>query len=134
MDGTIRETIARNITVLMKINKISQKDLERRSGVSQATISNLLNPNSNVHYSPTAQILEKIAGAFEIKLWQLLIPDISPELLLSRTIEKVVENFVAADDQGRDAITRIAEAELRYAQFRSLPQGQAAKQNVKTNK
>jgi Helix-turn-helix. len=121
MDETSKSTIAANISLLMKINKVSQKELERRSGVSQATISNLINPASNTKYSPTAAILEKIAKAFNIKLWQLLIPNIPPELLASRTIEKVLENFVAADNQGRDAISRIAEAELRYIQFRSQP-------------
>ncbi len=119
MDETIKTTVATNIALLMKINQISQKELERRSGVSQATISNLLNPSFNPRYSPTTNVLEKIASAFDIKLWQLLIPNIPPDLLASRTIEKVLENFVAADDQGRDAISRIAEAELRYVQFRS---------------
>lgn len=121
MDENARTTVATNVAMLMDGAKISQKELERRSGVSQATISKLLNPSSDPRYAPTITVIEKIADAFGIKPWQLMIPSLPPELLSSHVVEKIVENFSAIDDEGRDTVSRIAQAELRYTQYRANP-------------
>ncbi|MBU2805880.1 helix-turn-helix transcriptional regulator [Acidithiobacillus ferridurans] len=102
--------------MLMRVNDLSQVDLAKKAGVSQRTISNILNPDVDPAYSPTLNNIEKIAISLKIKVWHLLLPNIPPELLTSRTIEKVVENYTQIDESGRNEINRVAEAEVRYHQ------------------
>lgn len=52
-----------NLEEFMRMRKMSQSELSRRSGVRQATISEILHG----HTSPTLQVLQKLANALSVR-------------------------------------------------------------------
>nr|MDQ2694713.1 helix-turn-helix domain-containing protein [Pseudomonadota bacterium] len=84
----------------------SQRELARRAGVSQKTISNLENVAAS-RESPKMDIVERVANAFGQELWQLLIPE---------ETERLIVNYTHASPNGRQHIDRIAELEAKYGQ------------------
>lgn len=115
MDKRTKMAIAENLDKLMKHHGLSQKDVEGRSGVSQRTISNILNADADPRYSPTIHIIEKLAASFSLPAWQLQIPDLPIEVLTSHNLAKIVDAYSTIDQNGRDMVSRISEAEARYS-------------------
>ena len=112
MPESMHETIATNTAKLKVHFGMPQKAIAKKAGLSQRTVSNALNPGSVD--SITAGTIEKLAECFGIEGYQLLIPGLPIEELLSKRIQKVIECYVQADPEGRENIARIAENEMRY--------------------
>lgn len=72
----IEDILAENVEKLMSahIDLNSQAKLGKKSGVGQRTVGRILNKEG----FPTADKLAKIAAAFELMPWQLLVPDLDP--------------------------------------------------------
>lgn len=90
-------------------------DLARHSGVSKSALSYLLNYQDNSDRHPTTETIGGIAAAFGLPVWQLMIPDLPTELLQSRRVTRLIENYRDAPEEGRATVERIAESEVRYA-------------------
>lgn len=69
-------TLATNLRSLMEasVELRSQAAVARRAGVDQRTVGRILNRE----HSPTVTQLERLARAFSISPWQLLVPDYDP--------------------------------------------------------
>lgn len=74
-DHQTRQILARNVLILMTLREWSQADLEKRAGVSQKTVSNVLNRRQ----STQLDIIEKLAAAFKVEPFQLLLPNLFPQ-------------------------------------------------------
>ena len=72
----LRNTIAENIKTLMLCTPAleTQEKLSKKTGIGQATLSRTLNAAT----WPSSKIIEKIAKAFRIEPWQLLVPGFQP--------------------------------------------------------
>lgn len=72
----IEDILAENVAKLMEahIDLSSQTKLGKKSGVGQRTVGRILNKEG----FPTADNIAKIAAAFELMAWQLLVPDLNP--------------------------------------------------------
>lgn len=112
MSNSMHITIADNTSKLKSHLSMSQKDIAKKAGLSQRTVSNALNPGSVD--SLTMESIEKLAECFGIEPYQLLIPNLPIEELLSKRIQKVIECYSQANPDGRENIARIAENEMRY--------------------
>ena len=108
------KALADNVRRLMDAHKLTQNQFATRAGVSQKSISDLLNYGGNVSKEPRLGTIEKIAKGFEIPPWQLQIPGLPVELLRDHAVGKVLENYRDAGPIGREHIRRIAESEVRY--------------------
>jgi transcriptional regulator with XRE-family HTH domain len=106
------KNLARNLRRLMEFFKANQKEVAKKAGVSQKTISNMLNPGEQK--SPQLSVIEKVASAFGVKTWHLLIPNCPDELLFNHSIEKLVENYILNDDKGRKATLSVSEVRAQY--------------------
>lgn len=51
-----------------------QAQVAAKSGCSQTTVGRILNKQMD----PTTEMLEKLAGAFGLSAWQLLVPGLEP--------------------------------------------------------
>lgn len=110
-----REVVARNLAVLMKAKGFeSQSALAERAGVSQKTISNLLNPGQGVN-SPTMDKVTAVATALGIEMWHFLLPEIPESAGDFRTLSQVVSDFVQSAPEGRTHIARAAEMERKLS-------------------
>lgn len=112
MDSTTRAAIAANIKRLRARQKWTQDELATRAGVAQTLISYLEKPDSK---SPTIETMEKVAAAFGIPAWTLMIDTdrLDPERM--RSLDSVVHSYVNLPADGQASIHRVADMEVRYA-------------------
>ena len=105
-----RDVLARNLSYLMKKNEVSERTLEKLSGVSQKQINNIRN---EVH-TPSLDTIEKIATVFGIAGWHMIMPELPESLLESPAIENLVKSYTKASEEGREVILKLAEREGKY--------------------
>lgn len=91
----------------MEHHEDTQSTLSKKSGVSQKTISNMLNPGDN--NSPNLANVALIAKAYKLQTWHMLYPNAPLDILINTSIEKFVENYAHADKDIREAWARVAE-------------------------
>jgi transcriptional regulator with XRE-family HTH domain len=114
-----RAILAKNLTRLLAVGAAhglpsTQAALSRRSGVSQKTISNWLDPSRGV--APVLDKLELVADVYRLEVWQLLVPDLPDDMLLIGHLKRLVANYGnIANPAARRYIEQIAEAEANYA-------------------
>lgn len=113
METDCRTALAKNLKALMDHHGYTQTKLAEKSGVSQRNISNVL--NADCESSPTLETIDKLARAFHLTSWHLLLPGLQIDLLTNSRLEKVVENFTNATHEGRDMISRVSDREAAIA-------------------
>ncbi len=77
MTFDIKQTLAENLVRLMHhddAHPITQAELARRSKVDQRYIGRLL----NAEFNASVKVLEKLAKAFDLQPWQILVPGLDP--------------------------------------------------------
>ncbi|WP_449425982.1 helix-turn-helix domain-containing protein [Rhodanobacter lindaniclasticus] len=120
MQRDIALAFARNLQRLMDHHGLSQAELARKTGVGQSTLSKLLNTEDPSAMNPRSSTVQELADFFDVPGWQMLIPDMPLELLLSKRVTKLIENYRDAPDQGRAQVERVAESEVKYAVAESV--------------
>jgi transcriptional regulator with XRE-family HTH domain len=105
--NTEAKNLAKNIKLLMDYYEHTQAALESKSGLSQKTISNALNPGETK--TPTLKTIEQIATVYNMKAWQLLYHDATIDILINSSFEKVVSNYAKVGKDEREAWAHIAE-------------------------
>jgi len=108
------QVIAQNIRLLMSEHGLSQAALGRKAGVAQTLLSGLLGREEGIK-NPQSSTVDKIADAFGIQPWKLMLPNADIALLKDQQLEALIERFTECPTDGRQAILRTAEAEVRYA-------------------
>jgi transcriptional regulator with XRE-family HTH domain len=84
----LRNTIAVNVRHLMELSEDckSQPSLAKKSGVSQRTVSNLLNPDRHEMW-PQLDSLQLIANCFGLETWRILHPTLGDKELSAKEIQ-----------------------------------------------
>lgn len=106
------KNFSNNLRILMEYYKDTQTSLSKKSGVSQKTISNMLNPGDI--NSPNLANVALIAKAYKLQTWHLLYPNAPLDILINTSIEKFVENYAHADKDIREAWAQVAEVSIKY--------------------
>lgn len=106
--------LANNLKRLMEHQGLSQNELARKSGIGQRSLSTILNLERPLEINPRSTTITAIASYFGIPAWQLLIPDLPLELMLSHRLTKLIENYRDAPEVGRTNVDRVSESEVRY--------------------
>jgi transcriptional regulator with XRE-family HTH domain len=99
------------LRALMVRSGWTQRDLAKRSRVSQKQISNILN---NVN-SPSLETADKLARAFGLSAWQLQIvapQDLSPEDFAK--LEAIVDGFLEGSARDRAIMQTIADTTGKF--------------------
>lgn len=95
----------------MERHGYTQKGLADRAGVSQRTISNLLDPEK---HSPTLESVDAVAAAFGLEGWHLIIPTLVDDLEGDTSIASMVKAYMRSSQNGKRHILRVAEREAEY--------------------
>lgn len=103
------ETFVKNLRYLIVAKNMTQTELAKLSGVAQKTISNILSVEKG--QIPSVETADKLASAFGLAGWHLLMPNLTTELITSMAIEDLISNYVRATDDGRKVIDTIAQRE-----------------------
>lgn len=103
-----REVVAENVSTLLRLRGWSQEELERRSGVAQKTVSNIVRSGSTM----TGK-LAAIAYAFGLEPWMMLLPK-AWEIKQPKKLDTLLQDYMACDREGQEHIERSAEKEAAY--------------------
>lgn len=112
MDSTTRKHVAENVLRLRKQRGWSQTELASKAGVGQTTVSSVERPEDK---SPTLETLEQLAQAFGVPAWTLLIDSDDMDPAGMRALDGLVRSFAKLPQSGQDQVSRVADAEARYA-------------------
>lgn len=71
----VRRVLADNLKLLMKRDLAlnTQKKVAKKAGIAQTSVSLLLRPNNTAAKSPKLDQVEKVADAFGLAAWQILL-------------------------------------------------------------
>lgn len=106
-----RETLAKNLKVLLELHEMSGPDVAKKAGVDIKTVNNMINGR----YDPRPEKVDLVARVFGMSAWQLLIPNLPGELLRrDGRLEKLIHDYGVATEEGRDNIDRVADMAARY--------------------
>lgn len=109
-----RQSLAINLSYLLKTRGLSERDLALKSGVSQKTINNIVNART----SANTENVDKLARVFGLDGWHLILPDLIKDIESGGTITKMVSNYLASSKSGQEMIFQIAEREAKYGNQR----------------
>jgi transcriptional regulator with XRE-family HTH domain len=105
-----RLIIAANLKALIAHHKTTSPAVAEKAGVDRKTLNNIL----NARYNPDLDILESVGQVFGLNSWQLLRHDLKDTLGKIGDVDKLIEDYMHATDDGRDKIMGIAEMAASY--------------------
>ncbi|MCL2194098.1 MAG: helix-turn-helix transcriptional regulator [Treponema sp.] len=88
-EPNIRDILARNIKENRRKNGLSQEKLAERAGISTPFVAMI----EVSRQFPTPDVLDKIAGALNIKTWQLFAVLPTPEDVMERLHMSIVKDI-----------------------------------------
>jgi transcriptional regulator with XRE-family HTH domain len=88
-DENIRDILARNIKENRRKNGLSQEKLAEKAGISTPFIAMI----EVSRKFPTPEVLDRIAGALNIKTYQLFTVPVSPEEAMERLHESIIRDI-----------------------------------------
>jgi transcriptional regulator with XRE-family HTH domain len=104
------DTLVANLRALIARTKISKEELAKRSGVSERMVAYILAKDR----TPTIETTAQLAQAFGLHSWELLLPDLATNLEAAGKLDRLIKNYSASSDKGREYIDRVAEKEAKY--------------------
>jgi len=104
-----------NVRALMEFKGMSQRDLAKEAGISQRAVGYLLQYQDDNDRHPTTSTIEAVAQVFDLEAWQLMVPNQPIELLTSRQLVNHTMDYLEVGNDGRAAVDRITEVEVRIA-------------------
>jgi transcriptional regulator with XRE-family HTH domain len=111
-ETAIKQTIpalAENVRALMQKKNWTQQELAKKSGLSQKTISNVLNQKS----STTIGTLDRLGYAFGISPWSLLMKYEDPQDITDGVLPEWVSLFSSSARESREFLIGVARRESK---------------------
>lgn len=110
MKRTTSETLVDNLNMLLSKCSMSTAQLAKLSGVSKRMIDYILSGERKA----SVEIAEKLAGAFGLTGWQIIMPSLPYDLIKSGKFEEIVKNFTACDAASQDYLLHISRRDAKY--------------------
>jgi len=88
-EASIRDILAMNIKEYRRKNSLSQEKLAEKAGISTPFVAMI----EVSRKFPTPDILDKIAGALNIKTWQLFAVTPTPEDAMEKLHQSIVKDI-----------------------------------------
>lgn len=104
------QVVIENLKILMEMRGDTTYSLAKRSGVPQGTVSRIILGKNKI----SVENADKLAAAYGLDGWHLLLRNLSGDLLGSPRVEKLYERYLAASEEGRNYIDAVAERESKY--------------------
>lgn len=121
--------LSRNLRLLQERSGLSNKEIARRAKVADGTIGGIL----RCSHMPGIDKVAKIARAFGLNTYHLLMPDFDPDLLQSGKFDKFYSTYLKADDTGRRVLDTNAEYVARDDDGANDPNGPVNKKKGSGN-
>ena len=108
----INDAMIKNLETLQAREGWSNRMLGEKAKVSDRMVGKVLNRESQ----PTIDIVEKLASAFGLAAWQMMMPGLHLHLDLIKNgkLAELIKNYCKASLEGRNYIDRVAAREAGY--------------------
>lgn len=104
-DMSLTAVVAENVKTLVDLAKREGRPIHRLPrGFSLRTLAHA----RGATHSMTLRTLQKLAAAFGLEPWQLLLPDLPAELALDKRLAQTVRAYIGAAKDGQAAIETVA--------------------------
>ena len=107
-----KEVLSRNLGFLMNLRGWTQAETAKRAHVDQKVISYVLRQAK----TPGLDVVDKIAAAFGLNLWHLIMPNLPEDITSPTSIKDIYEDFFASDQEGKRLIAQLAHREAEHNQ------------------
>lgn len=110
MRRTVKQTARAffaNLRMLMVETGLDVDEVSRRSGVPKRTVYSYVREER----TPSIENAEAIGGAFGLTGWQMILPNLRADLARSGALDKLIQDYSAASEDGRRSISRVADTE-----------------------
>lgn len=115
MKNTGMLALSDNVRRLKEYRGWTLIELAKRAGVSKSALGYLVSYKDENDRHPTMETVEAVAGAFDLQAWQLMVPDQPIELLVNQQLQHHLADYVVVGAEGRAAVDRITQVEVRIA-------------------
>lgn len=109
-------TLIENLEMLMTHTRMKPSQLAEKSGVSIRMIYFVLNGEK----APSINVTEKLASAFKLKAWHLVLPSLPQDIKKGGEIEKLIKDYLGANSEGSQHILQVAKKQAEYAALQTL--------------
>lgn len=101
---SLSEIVRKNVIAFRDKFGWSTNELARQSKISTRMAAKVVNGES----APTTNTIEKLARAFGVEAWELMLPNAHPDQLLGSHISDVQAVYIVADKEGRELMEAAA--------------------------
>lgn len=98
----------RNVKAHLTHQRLAGAELAKKAGISPKTLNNLLNGR----HAPQFDVLDKIAKALKVELWQLWLPEFPADMTHDETFPRLIETASKLTPTALKAVARMADLEL----------------------
>ena len=104
-ESSLTAVVAENVKTLVDLAQREGRPIHRLPrGFSLRTLAHA----RGATHSMTLRTLQRLAAAFGLEPWQLLLPDLPAELALDKRLAQTVRAYIAANAGGQKAIEAVA--------------------------
>lgn len=107
---TAQKILIENLNGLMRARKMKVPELAELSGVSLRMVRFVLKSER----MPTIETINRLASAFQLSSWQLLMPNFHKQVDDGAALNAVLASYIDSDSKGRELIKSVAEREAEY--------------------
>lgn len=104
------EILVINLKSLMGKTALTSSDLSKKSGVSKRMIDYILNGDRKA----TIELTGKLADAFGLAAWQLIMPSLPYDIAKNGTLNQLIKDFSACATESQDYIRHLAQRDAIY--------------------
>lgn len=103
-------TLINNLQMLMARTNTSPSWIAQKSGVSKRMIEYIISGERGA----SIEIADKIAEAYGISGWQLIMPSLPYDLAKSGKLQKLIENYDHCNTETKNYVYHVMEREAKY--------------------
>jgi len=106
------ELLQENMKLFKASAGVSWEELGRRSkgAISGKHIGRIA---KDTDQSPTLDALDGIAKAMGVEPWESIVPGIQAEVIRDGSLQKIIETYLSADDEGREFLATVINRESK---------------------
>jgi len=103
------KNFGRNVKAQLTHQGLAGSELAKKAGIAPKTLNNLLNGR----HAPQFDVLDKLAKALKVELWQLWLPEFPADAAHDETFPRLIETASKLTPAARKAVARMADLELQ---------------------
>jgi len=102
------DTLVINLKMLLKKRDMKPSELSRLSGVTERMIHYILNGQRKA----SVEIAGKLAEAFGLTGWQIIMPSLPYDLAKSGKLDKLIDNYSHCNQTTQSYVSQVMEREI----------------------